>query len=111
MPISNKPYAKYYEANREEILARMRERDHKRREKRMAERAENPDLEKEDAEYNHNKYLNFKYRQMKKLIEAAIENPIYSEASKTFLRDELLKAESYKKMTPKGLKAVLSALG
>lgn len=94
---------KYYTANRDTIIAKMRVRAAQRREDRRKYLEENPTAVEEEREKMREKYYNRQYSKNKKLIEEWLNNPIVNEPTKKFLND-IINTEKYKVLTPKLLK-------
>jgi hypothetical protein len=89
-------YRKYYEANRDTITARMRERDAVRREERRKYLEENPDEVEGEREKMRNKYHNWRHNTIKrKIVVAAEVRPDMKPIWDAYLKDDL-----YKTMKP-----------
>ena len=94
---------KYYTANRDTILAKMREREAQRREVRRKYLEENPTAVEEEREKMREKYYKRQYSKTKKLIEDWLNNPLVNEPTKKFWKD-IINTDQYKVLTPKLLK-------
>lgn len=93
-------YRKYYEANRETITARMRERDAVRREERRKYLDEHPEEVEMEREKMRSKYHNWRHNTIKRKIdEAALVRPDMKPIWDTYLKDDL-----YRTMKPSFVK-------
>jgi hypothetical protein len=108
--MKSKSYSKYYEANRERLIAEMRERDAERREAKRLYLAEHPeDLEAERTKMRE-KYHKHKAKVMKTMLTQLVENPITNGNTKQFIQESLLKNDVYTSFTIKSIKTMIDAL-
>jgi hypothetical protein len=91
---------RYYEKNREELKARMRERDAIRREQLRQYLTDNPEDIEVVREKMREKYYTTTGNKMKREITLIINSPNTSEAGRAFLR-ECLASKTYNAFTPK----------
>lgn len=89
-------YRTYYEANREEITAKMRERDAVRREEKRKYLEENPEAIEGEREKMRGKYHNWVHNTIRRKIgEASRVRPDMKAIWDAYLKDDL-----YKTMKP-----------
>ena len=105
-PPPSKPPAwkKYYEAHKEEIKAKMRERNAKQREEERLIREMDEDAAEEQRQNWRVKYAMKEQRSVKKQIDAWLTNEGVVEEFKTFLRRVMLPENAYRNLTPKMIK-------
>lgn len=89
---------RYYEANKETILARMKERYLERKEEKAQYLTENPELiDREEARKRRARERR-DTRQRIGLINKWLDTPNLSETSKAFIEQNLLKDKKYKEL-------------
>lgn len=93
-------YTKYYNANRDALTAKMRERDAIRREEKRQYLLEHPEEIDAEREKYRNKYQTTKVNRVKRIITEWLDNPVVNAPTKQFLQD-LINTEKYKTLTPK----------
>lgn len=102
-------YKKYYEANKEAICARMRERESQKREARRQHLAYHPEDVEAEREKNRNKYHTWKSNKILKRLNEWLKDDGVNETFKTFIRNHCLANDTYVIFTPKDL-ATLEAM-
>jgi hypothetical protein len=96
----------YYQTHKDEIKARMRERDAAKREAaREARMVDGEAAESQRAEWRL-KYERRGQRAVKAQIDAWLASPDTTDAFKTFLRQSMLPEDAYRAFTPKMLDAI-----
>jgi hypothetical protein len=104
----NKAYRKYYETHRDEILAKMRERDAKRRDEARKYLAEHPEAVDLNREKMRGKYHNWLANKCKNQIEEWLALPDLKAEIRPYLQI-VIKEEKYKMMKPKTLRDMAEA--
>jgi hypothetical protein len=97
-------YQRYYEKNKEDLKAKMRERDAERREILRRHLAENPEEVGLEREKMRDKYYNNIGNKMRREIESMIKSNSVSDVGRAFLT-ECLVDDKYKAFTPKMIDA------
>lgn len=97
--MKSESYAKYYEANRDRICARMRDRARIRRAERKESYASNPDAITEDREKYRSRYYIHRTNQVRKLLQSVPPTPTLTAILSS---EELLRA-----LTPKMAAVIL----
>ena len=95
----------YYERHREELCARMREQDARRRAELRAFLEEHPECIAKNRELMRRKYYTTSSNKILKRINALLEGEGVSEVLKAFLRDTLV-GSKYRVFTPKMMDAL-----
>jgi hypothetical protein len=108
--MKNKAYSKYYDANREKLIADMRERDAERREAKRKHLAEHPEDVEAERQRMRDKYHKHKAKVIKTMLEQLVENPITNANTKTFIKESLLKNDVYTAFSVKAVKKMVDAL-
>lgn len=103
--MKSKSYQKYYEANKESLLVKMRDREAIRREERREFFETNPELMEEERDRLRIKYYTNTSNKIRKAIELLLSSTATSEVFKSLLRS-LLENNRYKMMTPKMLETL-----
>jgi hypothetical protein len=100
---------RYYEKNREVLLAKMRERDADRRADRAQYLLEHPEEVELERERMRDKYHNWTANKCKRQMEAWIADPQVKDEIKAFFR-LLIADDKYKTMKPKALMLMVEPL-
>jgi len=100
---------RYYEKNREALMAKMRERDAERRAERAQYLAEHPEEVELEREKMRGKYHNGLANKCRRQMEAWIADPDVKEEAKAFFR-LLIADDKYKTMKPKALLLMVEPL-
>lgn len=108
--MKSKSYTKYYEANRERLIAEMRDRDAQRREAKRQHLAEHPEEVEAEREKLRNKYHKHKAKVMKTMLTQLVENPLTNGNTKQFIQESLLKNDVYTAFTVKTIQTMIDAL-
>ena len=103
-------YARYYAKHRDALVARMRERDARRREALAAAIEGDPSVAEAVKAKAHEKYLRSKEGQSLSLLRQTAEKPTVRPLAKAFIQDELIKTETFKALSLSTVKALCSAL-
>jgi hypothetical protein len=101
--MKSKAYTKYYLAHRDELLAKMRERDAVRRADLSARAETDPELAETLREKYRDKYHRRIANSMLKKINEWLADDKILDSFKEFLRTSVLANDAYKKMTMKSL--------
>ena len=102
--MKSKSYQKYYEANKEELLMKMRAREAIRREEKREFLDANPEMIDEEREKMREKYHKNVGNKIRRAVEILLASTATSEIFKIFLRS-LLENHRYRAMTPRMLEA------
>ena len=108
--MKNKAYSKYYDANREKLIADMRERDAERREAKRKHLAEHPEDVEAERQRMRDKYHKHKAKVIRTMLEQLVENPITNANTKVFIKESLLKNDVYTAFSVKAVKKMVDAL-
>lgn len=95
----------YYERHREELCARMREQDARRRAELRSFLEEHPECTAKNRELMRRKYYTTSSNKILKRINILLESEGVSEVLKAFLRDTLI-GKKYRVFTPKVMEAL-----
>jgi hypothetical protein len=102
-------YKKYYEANKEAICARMREREAEKRLARRQYLAQHPEEIEAEREKNRSKYYTWKGNKILKRLNEWLKDDTISDSFKEFIRNHCLLNDTYAIFTPSDM-ATLEAM-
>jgi len=99
-------YKKYYEANKEEICARMREREAEQRKALRQHLAQHPEDLPKVREKNRAKYHTWKANKILKQLNAWLSDELVSDSFKEFIRNHCLLNNTYAVFTPSDIRTL-----
>lgn len=99
-------YKKYYEANKDEICARMREREAEKRVALRQHLAQHPEDLPKVREKNRAKYHTWKANKILKQLNAWLTDELVSDSFKEFIRNHCLLNNTYAVFTPSDIRTL-----
>lgn len=99
-------YKKYYEANKEAICARMREREAEKREELRQHLAQHPEDLPKVREKNRAKYHTWKANKILKQLNAWLNDEAVCDSFKEFIRKHCLLNNTYAVFTPSDIRTL-----
>lgn len=99
-------YKKYYEANKEAICARMREREAEKRVELRQHLAEHPEDLPKVREKNRAKYHTWKANKILKQLNAWLNDETVSDSFKEFIKNHCLLNNTYAVFTPSDIRTL-----
>lgn len=99
-------YKKYYEANKAEICARMREREAEKRIELREHLAQHPEDLPKVREKNRAKYHTWKANKILKQLNAWLSDELVSDSFKEFIRNHCLLNNTYAVFTPSDIRTL-----
>jgi hypothetical protein len=99
-------YKKYYEANKETICARMREREAEKRIELRQHLAQHPEDLPKVREKNRAKYHTWKANKILKQLNAWLTDDTVSDSFKEFIRNHCLLNNTYAVFTPSDIRTL-----
>ena len=99
-------YKKYYEANKAEICARMREREAEKRIELRQHLAQHPEDLPKVREKNRAKYHTWKANKILKQLNAWLNDELVSDSFKEFIRNHCLLNNTYAVFTPSDIRTL-----
>lgn len=95
--------SQYYLAHQEELKAKMRENDAKRRAKLREEIEKNPSLIERERERMRAKYYRANETKVKRALDECLEDTNISPVFQRYIREVLLKDDNYKQLSVKSI--------
>ena len=99
-------YKKYYEANKETICARMREREAEKRVELRQHLAQHPEDLPKVREKNRAKYHTWKANKILKQLNAWLNDELVSDSFKEFIKNHCLLNNTYAVFTPSDIRTL-----
>ena len=99
-------YKKYYEANKEAICARMREREAEKRVELRQHLAQHPEDLPKVREKNRAKYHTWKANKILKQLNAWLKDELVSDSFKEFIKNHCLLNNTYAVFTPSDIRTL-----